>query len=84
MTSAMLRPTEPPMRKVGSAGVNATLAAASGVCVQSSTDPVETEVRFSWNWRLSTTNFTASTPWRRETPSEDSKPVYLRTVGSTE
>ena len=75
----MLSPTLPPIRKVGSVGVSATPATASGVWVQSNTDPVETEVRFNWNCKSSTTNFTASTPCRRETPSDDSKPVYLRT-----
>ena len=45
----MLRPTLPPMRKVGSAGVNATPAVASGGWVQSKTAPLTTEVRFNWN-----------------------------------
>ena len=77
----MLSPTWPPMRKVGSVGVNATPAPARGVWVQSKTDPLETEDRFNWNCKSRTTNFTASTPCRREMPSDDSKPVYLRTEG---
>ena len=36
-TSAMLRPTLPPMRKVGSVGPRATSTPATGACLQSST-----------------------------------------------
>ena len=61
-TSAMLRPALPPIRKVGSDGLRRTAAEDTGVWVQSSTEPLVTEVRFNWSTRLVPMSFTASTP----------------------
>ena len=84
-TSAMLRPTVPPMRKVGSVGPRSTPApertlVVRPVCFQSSTRPPVTEVRFNWSERFVPMIFTTSTPCNRAVPSEPSNPVNFRTV----
>ena len=61
-TSAMLRPTLPPIRNVGSVAFNTTPAEATAAWVQSSTPPCATEVLFNWKTRLVLMSFTASTP----------------------
>ncbi|NBP24434.1 MAG: hypothetical protein EBU81_07775 [Proteobacteria bacterium] len=61
-TSAMLKPTLPPMRNFGSVGPSATRTAATGACRQSSTPPPGTEVWLSFNTRSLPMIFTASTP----------------------
>ena len=84
----MLRPTDPPIWKVGSVAANDTDAAASGLaasvasalpCFQSiTTDPAET--RLSERVSPVPIILTASTPCRRAEPREPLSPVYLRTA----
>ena len=80
----MLRPTEPPISKVGSAVPNETAAPDSGLpesvtsalpCFQSSTAPVLTEVRLSLNVRFVPTMRTASTPLSSARSNEPVIPV---------
>ena len=89
-TSAMLRPTEPPIWNVGSVAASDTAAAASGLpesltnalpCFQSIT-AVPAETRFSERESPEPIIFTASTPWRRADPKAPFRPVYLRTSAS--
>ena len=84
-TSAMLNPTVPPMRKVGSVGPRSTAAPESALvvrlaCFQSSTRPPVTEVRFNCSERFVPMILTTSTPCNRAVPKEPSNPVNLRTV----
>ena len=81
-TSEMLSPMDPPMRKVGSRGLNATAAPERAPWVQSSTAPVATEVLFSWSTRLVPIIWTTSTPCNCALPKAPSSPVYLRTEGN--
>ena len=79
-TSAMLKPTEPPMRKVGSLLPKVTPALPTADCVQSRTAPPDTELRFSWKTRPVPMSFTASTPCNWALPRAPERPVYLRTL----
>ena len=79
-TSAMLNPTEPPMRKVGSLVPKATPAPETACWVQSNTPPPMTELRFNWNTRPVPMSFTASTPCNWALPRAPDRPVYLRTL----
>ena len=71
----MLKATVPPIWKVGSFGPSATLEVESGVCVQSNTTPLVTEVRFSFRYSPVPMSFTASTPCNWAAPRSPSKPV---------
>ena len=77
-TSAMLRPTLPPILKVGEAEVRFTWAADNPDWVQSSPLPGVCEERFIWKTRPVPITFTTSTPWSCALPSDPSNPVYLR------
>ena len=81
-TSAMLKPTVPPMRKVGSLVPKVTPAPDSPNCVQSRTPPPVTELRFNWKTRPVPMSFTASTPCNWALPKAPERPVYLRTLAS--
>ena len=61
-TSAIARPTVPPISKVGSLGFKAMVVKAKGACVQSNTVPLATEVRFSFSERFVAMIFTSGTP----------------------
>ena len=87
-TSPMLRPTTPPIWKVGSTAVRATAAEASGLeasvtrslpCFQSKTW-VPTDTRLRDNVRPVPIIFTAGTPCNWALPKEEVRPVYFRTV----
>ena len=75
----MLRPTLPPMRKVGSVAFSTTPAEETDNWVQSRTPPCGTEVLFNWNIRFVLMSFTTSTPCIWALPKLACKPVYLRT-----
>ena len=79
-TSAMLNPTEPPMRKVGSLVPRVTPAPETPCWVQSKTPPPVTELRFNWKTSPVPMSFTASTPCNWALPSAPETPVYLRTL----
>ena len=86
-TSAMLKPTVPPIWKVGSVGPRSTLALASPlvvnpVCFQSSTAAPVTLVWLSFRYSAVPVSLNASTPCKRAVPRAPSKPVYLRGVSS--
>ena len=86
-TSAMLRPTAPPIWKVGSVGPRSTPALASTllvnpVCFQSSTGAPATLVWLSFRYNAVPVSLNASTPCNRAVPSAPSKPVYRRGVSS--
>ena len=87
-TSPMLKPTTPPIWKVGSTAVRPTAAEASGFdesvtrvlpCFQSSTW-VPTDTRLSDKVRPVPIIFTAGTPCNWALPKAEVKPVYFRTV----
>ena len=80
-TSAMLRPTLPPIRKVGDIEVRSTLAAARPAWVQSRTVPVLAETLFNWNTSPVPMILTTSTPCNCALPREPSKPVNFRATG---
>ena len=79
-TSAMARPTLPPMRKVASLGDNVMPASAKVVWDQSSTLPPATEVRFMSNRNAVPISLSESTPCNWALPSAACTPVYLRTA----
>ena len=81
-TSAMAKPTLPPMRKVGSVGLSAMPASARMDWVQSSTLPSVTEVRFMSRRRAVPINLRASTPCNCALPNAACTPVYLRTTSA--
>ena len=77
-TSAMLRPTLPPMRKVGSAGVRLIPTEASPDWAQFITRAPFTEVWFNWNRKAVPINWTASIPCSWALPRAPSSAVNFR------
>ena len=79
-TSAIARPTVPPISKVGSVGCKAMEAKAKGDCVQSNTAPLATEVRFSFSDKFVAMIFTSGTPWSWARPRDASMAVNFLAV----
>ena len=79
-TSAIARPTVPPISKVGSVGFKAMEAKAKGDCVQSNTAPLATEVRFSFSDKFVAMIFTSGTPCNWARPRDASMAVNFLAV----
>ena len=80
-TPAMPRLSVPPICSTGSWSPMSTWAIPTDCCVQSSTRPVATEVRFILNTRLVTDieNVLGSRPWMVARPSDASSAVNFLT-----
>ena len=74
----MLKPTEPPIRNVGSAGVRLIPTDVNPDWVQSITRAPVTEVWFNWNFRSVPINWTASIPCNWALPRAPSSAVNFR------
>ena len=81
-TSAIARPTVPPICSVGLVGISVRPALLNVDWVQSNRLPSATEVRVRVNDRLVARILTASTPCSCALPSEACNPVYFRAVAN--
>ena len=81
-TSAIARPTVPPICSVGLAGVSVRAAVLNGDWFQSKRLPSATEVRVRVSERLVARILTASTPCNWALPRDACNPVYFRAVGN--
>ena len=81
-TSAIARPTVPPICSVGLVGVSVRAAVLNGDWFQSKRLPSATEVRVRVSERLVARILTASTPCNWALPRDACNPVYFRAVGN--